>query len=103
MYKNAFKLNSYEILEVKVTCSCRSIFLKDFSFEFTEFHLNFICSLQTKGEEIFYIWFRSHDQDGAMPIYGKTFINFLLQNHWADCLETWHVCSILGSSSLNFI
>ena len=25
----------------------------------------------------------------AMPIYVKTLKNLLLQNHWADCLETW--------------
>ena len=29
----------------------------------------------------------------AMPIYGKTFKKFLLQNHWAYCLETWYVAS----------
>ena len=28
-----------------------------------------------------------------MPIYGNTLKNFLLQNHWADCLETWCVAS----------
>ena len=29
-------------------------------------------------------WFMSHDQDGSMPIYGKTFENLLLRNRKAD-------------------
>ena len=29
----------------------------------------------------------------AMPIYVKTLKNLLLQNHNADCLETWYVAS----------
>ena len=36
----------------------------------------------------------------AMPIYAKN-LSFLLQNHWADCLETWDVAS--GISTMKFV
>ena len=29
----------------------------------------------------------------SMPIYGKNLKNLLIQNHWADCLETWYAAS----------
>ena len=36
-----------------------------------QFHLDFMCGLQAKGEESLYIWSRSHDKLATMPIYGK--------------------------------
>ena len=38
------------------------------------------------GNEKEFKWFMSHVQDGAMPIYGKTFKNLLLWNQKADDL-----------------
>ena len=47
-----------------------------------------------RGNESLYKWSRSHDQDGhhALKLL-KTLKKHLLQNHWANCLETWHVAS----------
>ena len=66
-----------------------------------QFQLNFICSLQAMGEgggegggENIYIWPRSHDQAVRHShICKKNFKNLLLQNCWADCLDTWYVAS----------
>ena len=35
-------------------------------------------------------WSRSHDQDGAMSIYGKNLKHHLLWNQKADDLESWY-------------
>ena len=32
----------------------------------------------------------------AMPIYGKTLKNLLLQNQWTDDLELWYVALCMG-------
>ena len=47
-----------------------------------------------RGNESLYKWSRSHDQDGRhAQKCSKPWKNLLLQNHWANCLETWHVAS----------
>ena len=46
-----------------------------------------------KGERKFTLFDPGHTTEiAAMPIYGKNLKkNLLLQNHWADGLETWYV------------
>ena len=48
-----------------------------------QFHLNFMCSLLAKRGRKF----------GHMIKMVKTLKNLPVQNHWADCLETWYVAS----------
>ena len=75
------------------------IFWKSFFSETTRpieiiFHMKPSRASRQRGEESLYIWSRSHDQDGLhAQKCSKTLKNLLLQNHWADYLETWYVAS----------
>ena len=57
---------------------------------------NFIWSLLGKGEQKFiYVNGLGHmTKIAAMPIYGKTFNNLLLQNQKSYDLDTWHASSV---------
>ena len=74
---------------------CLSTFLKDFSSKNTgpisiKFHVQ---PLGKRGKKI-YIFCPGHiTKMATLPIYGKNLKNLLLQNHQADCLETWYVAS----------
>ena len=47
-----------------------------------------------KGGKKIYIFCPGHiTKMATLPIYGKNLKNLLLQNHQADCLETWYVAS----------
>ena len=61
----------------------------------------FHMQLQAKGERFFIFGPGHMTKMAAMPIYGKTFKQFILQKHWADCLLRNLVCSIWGSSSFD--
>ena len=46
-----------------------------------------------RGKKV-YIFGSGHvTKVAAIPLYGKNLKNLLLQNHWADWLETWYVAS----------
>ena len=38
-------------------------------------------------------WSRSHGQDGCHTKNAQNLKNLPLQNHWANCLQTWYVAS----------
>ena len=58
-----------------------------------QFQLNFIFSLQAKGErKCIYSVQVTSPRWPPCPYIVKTLKN-LLQNHCADCLETWYVAS----------
>ena len=48
-------------------------------------------------------WFRLHDQDGRLPIYGKSRKNLLLPYYFADYLKTLYVGSFFFSFSFFFL
>ena len=54
----------------------------------SQFEINFICSLQAKGEKVDIFGPGHMTKMATMPKYDKILNNILLQNHWADCLET---------------
>ena len=58
-----------------------------------KFHLNFVCSLLAKGERKFIFFFVQVTRPRWLPcLYmHKTLKILILQNHWADCLETLFV------------
>ena len=72
-----------------------STFPKDFFTDTTgPIWIKFRMQSSGKGGKNVYLFRPGHmTKMAAMPIYGKT-IKSLLQNHWADCLETWYV--VLG-------
>ena len=75
-------------------CFPSSTFSKDFSSETTD-PISFKFQMQPpgKGGKKVYIFHLGHmTKMTAMPIYDK---NFLLQTHWANCLEIWYIA--LGS------
>ena len=55
------------------------------------FELNFICSLLANGKRKFIFFVQvTVPRWSPWPYMVKTLKNLLLQNHWADCLETWY-------------
>ena len=73
--------------------SCLSTFSKGFSSETTEpISYKFHMLPPSKGGEKVFIFGLGHmTKIAVMPIYVKILKSPLLQNHWPDCLETWHV------------
>ena len=71
--------------------SCLSTFSKDFSSEFTgPVSVKFNMQLPGKTGKIYLIFGPGHmTKMATMPIYSRNLQKFLLQNHWADFLETW--------------
>ena len=74
---------------------CLSTFLKDFSSENTgPISIKFHIQPLGKGGKKIYIFCPGHiTKMQPCPYMVKTLKNLLLQNHQADCLETWYVAS----------
>ena len=68
--------------------NCLSIFSKCFSSKKTvPISLKFSSQHSSKGGKKIYIFGPGHmTKMAAMRIYGKNHEQYLLQNHWADCL-----------------
>ena len=63
-----------------------------------QFHFKFNMQPSSKGGKKIYIFRPGHmTKMAAMPIYGKNVKNLPLQNHWADCLETWYAASCIAN------